>query len=153
MEETVMSVDPSEVLRGRVLIVDDQPANVRLLERMLRGAGYAAVDSTLNPHEVCDLHRQNRYDLILLDLQMPGLDGFRVLEALKLVEQESDVPVLVMTSHPGNEERALQAGAKDFISKPFNVVEVLTRVYSMLEQRLLHPRFESKESNEALSKS
>ncbi len=148
-----MSVDPSEVLKRRVLIVDDQQANVRLLERVLRGAGYAAVDSTQNPHEVCDLHRQNRYDLILLDLQMPSLDGFRVLKALKLVEEESHVPVLVMTSHPGNKELALQAGAKDFISKPFDVVEVLTRVYSMLEERLRHPQFTSKGSNEAQAKS
>ena len=142
-------VDPSQVLAGRVLIVDDQQANVRLLERMLRGAGYASVDSTRDPHEVCALHRKNRYDLILLDLQMPGLDGFRVLEALKQVEQEDYLSVLVMTCHPGNEQRALQAGAKDFISKPFSVVEVLTRVYNLLELRLLHAQDEKAQSKAA----
>lgn len=131
-------VDPSDVLSGKVLIVDDQQASVRLLERMLRGAGYASVASTMDPHQVCELHRTNRYDLILLDLQMPGLDGFRVLEGLKQVEKDGYLSVLVMTAHPGNKERALQAGAKDFISKPFNAVEVLTRVYNMLELRLLH---------------
>jgi CheY-like chemotaxis protein len=121
-----------------VLIVDDQKASVRLLERMLRGAGYASIASTLDPHQVCELHRRNRYDLILLDLQMPGRDGFRVLEGLKQVERDGYLSVLVMTAHPGNKESALQAGAKDFISKPFNAVEVLTRVYNLLELRLLH---------------
>jgi CheY-like chemotaxis protein len=131
-------VDPSDVLAGKVLIVDDQQASVRLLERMLHGAGYACVSSTRDPHEVSELHRKERYDLILLDLQMPGLDGIRVLEALKQVETDDYLSVLVMTAHPGNKRRALQAGAKDFISKPFDAVEVLTRVYNLLELRLLH---------------
>jgi len=139
-------IDPSDVLRGRVLIVDDQQASVRLLERMLRNAGYASVASTLDPHQVCELHRRNRYDLILLDLQMPGMDGFRVLEGLKGVERDGYLSVLVMTAHPGHKQRALQAGAKDFISKPFNAVEVLTRVYNLLELRLLHMQQSKKRS-------
>jgi adenylate cyclase len=142
-------VDSSDVLRGKVLIVDDQQASVRLLERMLRGAGYASVASTLDPHQVCELHQKNRYDLILLDLQMPGMDGFRVLEGLKQVEKDGYLSVLVMTAHPGNKERALQAGAKDFISKPFNMFEVLTRVYNMLELRLLHMQDKKKRSDGA----
>jgi adenylate cyclase len=133
-------LNPSEVLSGKILIVDDQPPHILLLERMLRGAGYAALSSTHDPHLVCDLHRANRYDLILLDLQIPGLDGFRVLEGLKQVEDESRLSVLVMTAHPGNETRALQGGARDFISKPFNAVDLLTRVYKMLERRLLEAR-------------
>jgi adenylate cyclase len=139
-------VDSSDVLKGRVLIVDDQQASVRLLERMLRGAGYVSVASTLDPHQVCELHWKNRYDLILLDLQMPGLDGFQVLEGLKQVERDDYLSVLVMTAHPGHKQRALQAGAKDFISKPFNAVEVLTRVYNMLELRLLHKQNRKKRS-------
>lgn len=138
--------DPPNVLTGKVLIVDDQQASVRLLERMLRGAGYASVASTLDPHQVCELHRRNRYDLILLDLQMPGLDGFQVLEGLKQVEKDGYLSVLVMTAHPGHKRRALEAGAKDFISKPFNAVEVLTRVYNMLELRLLHMQNKKKQS-------
>ena len=137
-------LDPSDVLDGRVLIVDDQQANVRLLERMLRGAGYASVASTLDPRQVCELHRKNRYDLILLDLQMPGMDGFQVMEGLKEIERDGYLPVLVMTAQPDHKLRALQAGAKDFISKPFDAVEVLTRVYNMLEVRLLHLRNEEK---------
>ena len=131
-------LDSSEILRAKVLIVDDQQANVRLLERMLGGAGYSSLSSTVDPREVAELHRKNRYDLILLDLQMPGLDGFQVLEALKEVEKGAYLSVLVMTAHPGHKRRALQAGAKDFVSKPFNGVEVLTRVYNLLELRFLH---------------
>src|SRR5688572_12367467 len=136
--ETGPMVDSSAVLAGKVLIVDDQQASVRLLERMLKGAGYTRVASTLDPLPVVELHLRNRYDLILLDLQMPGRDGFQVLEGLKQVEKDGYLSVLVMTAHPGHKKRALDAGAKDFISKPFNAVEVLTRVYNMLQLRLLH---------------
>lgn len=131
-------VTPSDILDARILIVDDRAANVRLLEQMLTGAGYTGVASTLNPHEVCELHRRNRYDLILLDLLMPGMDGFTVLEGLKAIETDSYVPVLVLTAEPGHKLRALQAGAKDFISKPFDMTEVLMRVRNMLEVRLMH---------------
>ncbi len=131
-------IGSSEVLHGKVLIVDDQEVNVILLERMLRGAGYLSITSTVNPGEVCELHLKNRYDLILLDLQMPGVDGFQVMEGLKEIEPEGYLPVLVITAQPGHKLRALQAGAKDFVSKPFELAEVLARVHNMLEVRLLH---------------
>ncbi len=127
-----------EVLRARVLIVDDQQANVLLLERMLCGAGYTAVTSTTNPGEVCRLHARNRYDIILLDLQMPVTDGFAVMEGLKALDPDSYLPVLVITAQPEHKLRALQAGAKDFVRKPFELAEVLARVRNMLEVRLLH---------------
>jgi putative two-component system response regulator len=130
--------NPSDILDAKVLIVDDLEANVRLLERMLRGAGYVSITSTMDPGEVCELHRNHRYDLILLDLQMPGMDGFQVMEGLKEIETDGYLPVLVITAQPGHKLRALQAGAKDFISKPFDLPEVLTRVHNMLEVRLLH---------------
>jgi CheY-like chemotaxis protein len=126
-------------IRGaRILIVDDQAANVRLLERLLGDEGYTGVTSTMNPLEVCALHRQHAYDLILLDLQMPGMDGFQVMDGLRTNIAESYLPVIVLTAQPGHKLRALQAGAKDFISKPFDMPEVLTRVHNMLEVRLLH---------------
>ena len=131
-------ISSSDILNAKILIVDDQEANVRLLERMLRGAGYTSIASTMDPREVCELHRQNRYDLILLDLQMPGMDGFQVMEGLKEIETDGYLPVLVITAEPGHKLRALQAGAKDFISKPFDLAEVRARVYNMLEVRLLH---------------
>ena len=131
-------ISSSDILHARILVVDDKESNVRLLEGMLSGAGYACIASTMDPHEVCELHRKNRYDLILLDLMMPGMDGFQVMEALKDIENDGYLPVLVITAQPGHKLRALQAGAKDFISKPIDLAEVLTRVYNMLEVRLLH---------------
>jgi len=128
----------SDILHGKILIVDDQEVNVLLLDRMLCGAGYVSVTSTMDPSEVCELHLKNRYDLILLDLQMPGMDGFQVLEGLKEIELDGYLPVIVITAQPGHKLRALQAGAKDFISKPFEMAEVLVRVHNMLEVRLLH---------------
>ena len=131
-------ISPSDILHAKILVVDDQNANVSLLERILGGAGYACIASTMNPSEVCELHRQNRYDLILLDLVMPGMDGFQVMDGLKEIENDAYLPVLVITAQPGHKLRALQAGAKDFISKPIDRSEVLTRVYNMLEVRLMH---------------
>jgi CheY-like chemotaxis protein len=78
-----MMISESEILDASILIVDDQEANILLLEQLLSEAGYTCVASTMNPQEVCALHRKNRYDLILLDLQMPGMDGFQVMEGLK----------------------------------------------------------------------
>jgi signal transduction histidine kinase len=143
-------VSASEILNASILVVDDQAADVSLLERMLRGAGYTSIASTMDPHEVCELQRKNRYCLILLDLQMPGMDGFQVMEGLKDIEKDAYLPVLVITAQPGHKLRALQAGAKDFISKPFDLAEVLTRVRNMLEVRLLH--VESKKVNHLLEK-
>jgi PAS domain S-box-containing protein len=136
-------VTESEILDAGILIVDDQEANVVLLEQMLREAGHTRLASTMNPHEVCALHRKNRYDLILLDLQMPGMDGFQVMEALKTNDAEGYLSVLVVTAQPGHKLRALQAGARDFISKPFDLVEVRTRIRNMLEVRLLYRKLES----------
>lgn len=131
-------IRPTDVLNARILIVDDQEANVMLLIHTLRGAGYACVTSTMDPREVCALHAQNRYDLILLDLHMPVMDGFAVMEGLKEIETDGYLPVLVLTAQPQHKLRALDAGAKDFISKPFDLAEVKLRVHNMLEVRLLH---------------
>ena len=131
-----------EILAADILIVDDQEANVQLLTRLLTAAGYSRVSSTMKPTEVCALHRRNRYDLILLDLQMPGMDGFSVMEGLKTNDSESYLPVIVLTAQPGHKVRALRAGAKDFISKPFDLLEVKTRIHNMLEVRLLYRKLE-----------
>ena len=138
-----MKLVESEILSARILIVDDQEPNVILLEQLLRDAGYTRVASTMNPQEVCGLHRKNPYDLILLDLQMPGMDGFQVMAALKTNNADGYLPVIVLTAQPGHKLRALQDGAKDFISKPFDLVEVKTRIHNMLEVRLLYKKLES----------
>jgi len=131
-------VSNDEILNAGILIVDDLQANVQLLEQMLRGAGYLRISSTRDPQAVCALHRANHYDLILLDLRMPGMDGFQVMEALKEIETDGYLPVLAVTAQPAHKLRALQCGAKDFVSKPFDMAEVLMRVHNMLEVRLLH---------------
>lgn len=128
----------SAILNAAILIVDDQAANVRLLEQILYKAGYVRVSTTMDPHSVCAMHRENHYDLILLDLQMPGMDGFQVMESLKEIETDGYLPVLAVTAQPAHKLRALQSGAKDFVSKPFELAEVLMRVHNMLEVRLLH---------------
>ncbi len=133
----------SDILNASILIVDDQEPNVSLLEQLLTETGYTCVASTMNSHEVCALHRKNRYDLILLDLQMPGMDGFQVMEGLKTNDADSYLPVIVLTAQPGHKLRALQVGAKDFVSKPFDLVEVKTRIHNMLEVRLLYKKLDN----------
>ena len=133
----------SEILNANILIVDDQEANVLLLEKMLRNAGYTRIASTTDPRAVCALHREHRYDLILLDLQMPEMDGFEVMEALKEIETDRYLPVLVITAQPSHKLRALQSGAKDFVSKPFDLIEVQTRIHNMLEVRLLYQKLDN----------
>lgn len=133
----IPTVVPSDILNAKILIVDNQEANVLLLQRMLGNEGYTCIAISMEPREVCELHRKNRYHLILLDLRMPGMDGFEVMEGLKEIEPENDLNVLVVTAQPDEKERAMQAGAKDFVDKPFNRVEVLTRVRNRLEIRLL----------------
>src|SRR3984885_3992273 len=141
-------ISSSNILNASILIVDDNAANVALLEQMLRGAGYLSVTSTRNPQEVCELHRKNRYSLIVLDLQMPGMDGFQVMDDLKADESEDYLPVIVLTAQPAHKLRALKAGARDFISKPFELVDVTTRIHNMLEVRLLYKKLEN--SNKGL---
>ena len=126
------------ILKANILIVDDRASNIDLLHHMLQSAGYTSVASTSDPFEVCNLHRANQYDLILLDLQMPGMDGFQVMEGLKEIELEGYLPVLVITGQPEYKLRALQLGAKDVISRPFEKFEILARIYNMLEIRLLN---------------
>jgi len=135
-------ISNTDILQGKILIVDDLAANVRLLEQMLRGVGYTHIDTTMDSREVCALHSQNHYDLILLDLMMPAMDGFAVLEGLKAIEADRYLSVLVITAQPGHKLRALQAGAKDFISKPIDLVEAKARIHNMLEVRLLYRQIE-----------
>ena len=135
-------INAADILAARILVVDDQSSNVLLLTRMLDEVGYRNVTATMKPLEVCALHRKHRYDLILLDLQMPGMDGFQVMEGLKTNEADGYLPVIVLTAQPGHKLRALQAGAKDFISKPFDLVEVRTRIHNMIEVRLLYRQLE-----------
>ncbi len=136
-------LEASEILNASILIVDDQPANVTLLRQMLRKVGYTQISSTMNPTEVARLHQMYQFDLILLDLQMPGMDGFEVMKSLKDDQPEGYLPVLVITAEPAYKLRALKEGAKDFVSKPVDLLEVQTRIHNMLEVRLLYKKLEN----------
>jgi PAS domain S-box-containing protein len=139
-------ITESAILAARILIVDDQEANVALLQGLLEEAHYTRVSSTMNSREVCRLHRKNSYDLILLDLQMPGMDGFEVIEGLRVNEADGFLPVLVLTAQPAHKMRALQAGVRDFISKPFDLMEVKMRIRNALEVRLLYRQLDQMNS-------
>ena len=136
-------IEPLDILNANILIVDDQEPNISLLTQMLNEAGYINVSSTMQPQEVCALHRKHCYDLILLDLQMPEMDGFQVMEGLKTNHADAYLPVIVLTAQPGHKLRALKAGAKDFISKPFDLLEIKTRIYNMLVVRFLYKKLDS----------
>lgn len=131
-------LEEAEILNASILIVDDQEANVEVLEQLLIGAGYTQLSTTTTPTAVCGLHERHAFDLILLDLHMPVMDGFAVMEALRQQLHTQCIPVLVLTAQPTHKLRALQSGARDFISKPFNVMEVKTRIHNMLEVQLLY---------------
>lgn len=127
-----------DILDARILVVDDQEANVMLLEHLLKGSGYTRVSSTMDGREVVALYRRDRHDLIVLDLNLPHVSGFQIMEDLKAIETEGYLPVLAVTADPAHKLKALEAGAKDFVSKPFDNVELLTRIHNMLEVRILH---------------
>ncbi|MGV7207313.1 diguanylate cyclase domain-containing protein [Oxalobacteraceae bacterium A2-2] len=127
-----------DILNAKILVVDDCADNIDLMLEILREFGYTDVTSTMLPEQVCAMHRQHCYDLILLDLQMPELNGFQVMKGLKEIEQGGYLPVLALTAQPSFKIAALEAGARDFISKPFDLLEVHKRIHNMLEVRLLY---------------
>jgi len=136
-------ITEAALLQSNILIVDDQKSNIDLLQELLGQSGFTRVTATSRPSDVCELHRRIGYDLILLDLQMPDMDGFQVMAALKASLGDDYLPVVVLTAQPGHKLRALMSGAKDFISKPFDLAEVRTRIRNMLEVRLLYRKLEA----------
>jgi putative two-component system response regulator len=131
-----------EIRKARILVVDDQESNLLLLQKVLGAAGYESLLTVADPTQVPDLYRAFKPDLMLLDLHMPGLDGFEVMALLRAAVRDDYLPILVLTAdvtHP-TRLRALEMGARDFLTKPFDQVEVVTRIRNMLEVRLLHNR-------------
>ena len=142
----------SQILNSKILIVDDEPTNVKLLEQVLKQLGYAAIKSTTDSREVVDHYKEFQPDLILLDLKMPHLDGVQVIEKLKQAGNENWVPVLVITAQTNhtNRLRVLDAGAGDFLGKPFDILEVSVRIKNMLKLSLLNKM--SDKNNQLLEK-
>jgi len=128
-----------KIEEGKILIIDDEPGNVQIFERVLRGAGFSNIASITDSLKAVETYKKFRPDLILLDLKMPNLDGFGVMDALKKVDTAAYLPILVLTAQRDQPTRrkAIKYGAKDFISKPFEMTEALTRVRNMLKVSLL----------------
>ncbi|MBM3581432.1 MAG: response regulator, partial [Alphaproteobacteria bacterium] len=125
---------------AHILIVDDNQVNLQLLQALLQREGYTNVTGVTDPREVVPLCDVNRYDLILLDIRMPHMDGFDVMRALRETNSGDYLPILVLTAQTDRETRiqALELGAKDFVNKPFDATEVMNRIANMLEVRLLY---------------
>ncbi|MBF0589047.1 MAG: response regulator [Magnetococcales bacterium] len=140
---------------AKILIVDDQAANVKLLEKVLRGAGYREVQGCTDPREGVRLYEERRHDLVLLDIRMPHMDGFEFMRLLKEIEDDHYIPVLVLTAQIDRETRvrALEGGARDFLTKPFDRIEALSRIRNLLEVRLLNKqvRAQNQELEEKVS--
>jgi len=132
-----MVIDTSQ---AKILIVDDQEMNVRLLEKILSNAGFKNLTCTSDSREVEKYYVENDFDIVLLDIRMPHIDGFEILNTINLTPKESYVPVLILTAQDDQETklRALKLGAKDFLTKPFDQTEVLLRINNLLEVRLMH---------------
>ncbi len=131
-------ITATDILNAKLLIVDDQELVAHALKVALEEGGHTAVSYTTDPYAVCEMHRINCYKLILLDLQMPGMNGFEVMKDLSAIEKDGYIPVIAISGAPAYRLHALKSGAKDFISKPYDTEEVLTRIRNMIEIRLLH---------------
>jgi len=127
--------DTINYFNSKILIVDDEPANVKLLDNMLRQAEYTSIETTTDSREVVEIYQKFQPDLVLLDLKMPHLDGFQVMEALNKIENKGYLPVIVLTAQADNMNcvRALDAGALDFLGKPFDFIEVSLRIKNLLK--------------------
>jgi len=131
-------ISAADILSARILVVDDDIDALRSLEQVLTTAGYNNVHVTTDPRAVVGMHREHDFDAILLDVLMPNMDGFEVMESLKPFERDGYLPVLALTAEPGHRTRALRFGAKDFLRKPFDPEELLLRVRNLVEVRLLY---------------
>lgn len=125
---------------AKILIVDDEPGNIHVLEKMLNAVGYQNITSTTDSRSTPDLYQSMHPDLVLLDIKMPEFNGFDVMDALRTLETENYLPILVLTAQLDTETRlkAIKAGAKDFVNKPFIMEEMLARINNLLEVRMLH---------------
>jgi diguanylate cyclase (GGDEF)-like protein len=131
-------INPDDIRNAHILVVDDYPDNTELLVEMLHAEGYTRVSSLMDSSRVCTQHAKNDYDLILLDMHMPGLNGLEVMKGLKEIEKNGYLPVLAITGDERYKIAALEAGARDFVTKPYDFLEFAMRIHNMLEVRLLY---------------
>ena len=137
-------ISKNQCQNATILIVDDQMTNVMLLESILQSAGYMHVHSTTDSTEFAKMFQELKPDLVLLDIRMPELDGFQVMGQLKVINKQPYLAILVLTSEEDRDTRlrALESGAKDFLNKPFDKIEVLMRIRNLLEASLVHKEYQ-----------
>jgi two-component system cell cycle response regulator len=131
-------IKPTDIERARILIVDDCPDSAALLAELLALQGYQAIHTTTDAAVVCDLHELNAYDLILLDMHMPFISGLNIMAQLRKLTPDSFLPVIVLSGNATMRLPALEAGAYDFVTKPYDITEMTVRIRNMLEVRLLY---------------
>jgi putative two-component system response regulator len=138
--QKIHMISQQQCQNATILIVDDQMTNILLLESILQNAGYTKIHSTQDPTKVVSFVKELNPDLICLDIRMPQLNGFQVMGQLKIIQKDTYLPILVLTSEEDRETRlrALESGAKDFLHKPFDKIEVLIRIRNLLEASLLN---------------
>ena len=134
------AVDSAELVKMKILIIDDEPVNVALLEEILVENEYTRFESVTDSKQALDAYKEFRPDLVLLDLMMPAPDGFTILERLRAQMDEPFLPVVILTADTNEESkrRALESGATDFLLKPFDHVEVALRMRNLLKSRRAH---------------
>lgn len=133
-----MEIINSELGQATILMVDDEDVNLRLLETILSSVGYKHLISTNDPREVLKIYRMHEVDLILLDINMPYMDAYEVMEQLNVLEGDNLPPIMILTAQSMQEfrQRALDSGARDYVTKPFDANELLSRVRNLLEVQL-----------------
>jgi DNA-binding response OmpR family regulator len=129
-------IKPDDLKRARILIVDDCPDSAGLLAELLALKGYQCIHCTADAAVVCDLHEVNHYDLILLDLHLPFISGLKIMAQMRKLAPDRFMPVIVLTGDDNLRQPALEAGAYDFITKPFDITDLTMRVHRMLGLRL-----------------
>ncbi|MBY6015003.1 response regulator [Qipengyuania gaetbuli] len=143
---TMQIVAPAEITSCRILAIDDEDANVLLLRSVLEREGYTDIHCLTDPKKAMRAYIDLQPDIVLLDLMMPEIDGFELLEAFSRHDRAEEFrPILVLTADTTLQarRRALSLGAKDFVAKPFDVIEVGLRIANLLETRILYRRLKA----------
>jgi len=133
-------ITDAQIFNAKILIVDDQNLHILTLEKILKKSGYCCIHSTNDPTEAAGIYQEIDPDLVILDLNMPKMDGFEVMKQLSAIEEDGYLPILIISEEKDQKVRhlALSSGAKDFIDKPFDPIEVIMRIQNMIQVRLLH---------------
>jgi putative two-component system response regulator len=141
-------ISDEKIFAARVLVVDDNPLDVQILNKILSNAGFINITTTIDPTQVLDLYKENKPDLILLDLNMPKMDGFAIMTQLAILNPDDYLPILILTAVDESVRfKALSSGAKDFLPKPYQHLDVLLKSRNIIEVRLLYNQIKNQNAS------